>query len=348
MRAVGLRCGGVSLILAIAALVLLCALCSEVRSARQRRLAWHPGNLTMTACGQTCAQRAENNPLLGVLYLKNLLTPSQCETLVAAAEQLTWQTARHASYPTTDIATSTAPHIERALLQANSVLMEQACAAFGFQPGELWLRDQFVVKYNPEGQNRLSAHRDASPISYVLALNERYEGGGLAFADGAPPEAQPRKLRTGEAIVFCGKRLHEGLPVTAGTRYIVTGFLDAHPCDETVRRISETNAQALRSIIGLHQWDMHAGMIPTRPYLRSNMRRVLGREAAEAGDMTQLTKAGAELLWPHADLTSVVIAANKVIQRHGALLGESAMHQSFHHYLTHPLECGPSYCHMAL
>jgi hypothetical protein len=330
----------------LALLCTLCTLCATIRSAGLRGGAWRHRNLEGPAYAR--AQEPSDSPLLGLLYLPHLLSPSQCETIVAAAEQRTWQTARHASYPTTDIATSTAPHIERALLEADSLLREQACAAFGFRPGELWLRDQFVVKYSPRGQNRLSPHRDASPISYVLALNENYEGGGLAFADGAPPEAQPRKLHTGEGVVFCGKRLHEGLPVTAGTRYIVTGFLDAHPCAETVQKIAESNAEALRRVIGVHQWDVRPGMVPTRPYLRSNTRRLVGKDACEAGDMTRLSKPGVELLWPHADLRSVIAAARKVVERHGAPLGESLMHEKFHYYLTHPTECGTSYCHMAL
>lgn len=323
----------------------LCTIVIWCLTTRVRRLCSAKACLSQQNSSTTYGQ-AQADQLLDMVYLPNLLTSSQCQTLISAAELIPWQTARHATYATTDIATSTVPHIERALIFPNETIMERACAAFGFEPGELWLRDQFVVKYDLKGQKSLSAHRDASCISYVLALNEDYGGGGLAFADRGTETSQPRKLQVGEAIIFCGKRLHEGLPVTEGTRYIVTGFLDAHPSPQTILRIVAANENCVRRVIGHQQLDLRSGMVPTRPYLRSNTLRLLGREAVEAGDISSLAQPDAESLWPYATLTSVVNAAKKILTSHGSRLGEAKMHKLFHHYLTYRTECSSTYCHM--
>jgi hypothetical protein len=258
------------------------------------------------------------------------------------SEEYEWQTARHSFYPTTDIATSTAPPIERALLEANSRLLEIACSAFGFEPGELWLRDQFVVKYSADAQRSLAPHRDASSISYVVALNDAYEGGGTCFL--GEPQTSTRRLRSGEALLFCGKRLHEGKPVTRGTRYIVTGFLDAHASPRTASLIEKRNRNTIRMMI--RDWDL-SPMAPTRPYLRSNTYRVLGPDAARRGDISSLASADAAQRWPYALLGSTTAAASKVLRHYGASLSEEEMHRHFHRFLTDPRECAGSGCHMA-
>ena len=40
-----------------------------------------------------------------------------------------------------------------------------------------------------------------------------------------------RPSDVGTAIAFCGKQLHEGVPVTSGVRYILTGFCEYNNCD---------------------------------------------------------------------------------------------------------------------
>jgi len=328
----------VALLLAAFVLLLCWTFCSR------RPVSWD--NAVRSCYGQ--AQLAPGaEPLAQTTYL-TVLTPEQCRAIIDAAERLPWQTARHAHYPTTDIATSTAPAIERALLAANAQIIRQACDDFGFRQGELWLRDQFVVKYSPDAQRSLDAHRDASSISYVLALNGQgaYEGGGTAFLSGPTETRVPRRLEAGEAIVFCGKRLHEGRAVTRGTRYIVTGFLDAHAAPETARRIADANPASLRSIVTPDQWDL-SPMPPTRPYLRSNTYRLLGAEAAQRGDISAMASANLVTRWPYSLLTSTIVAATKVARRHGTALGEERMHKLFHHFLTEPSECASTYCHMA-
>lgn len=289
-----------------------------------------------------------DEPLAQIFRLNNLLTREECMTLIALAEQQPWSTARHASYPTTDISVSTVPTIEKALLRVSRELEQKACLLFGFKPGDLWLRDQFVVKYSPKAQKDLQAHRDASSISYVLSLNDHtsYSGGGTTFIRGPAESLQPQKLMAGEAIVFCGKRLHEGHAVTSGTRYIVTGFLDAHTSPDTAMSISQRNRVAIQNIIGRQHWVLSPYMLPTRPYLRSNTYRMLGVEAATKGDLTLAAISKPHHLWPYGRCDSIIHSARSIVKTYGTNLGEEKMHALFHYYLTEPKFCSSTACHM--
>ena len=95
--------------------------------------------------------------------------------------------------------------------------------AYGLDPLRLGISEVFVAKYSAaEGAQRsLGQHVDGSDFSFVVALNDGFEGGGTRFA-GSP---EVKKPPVGGAVAFCGQSRHRGLPVTAGTRYILAGFL---------------------------------------------------------------------------------------------------------------------------
>ncbi|CAJ0606927.1 unnamed protein product [Cylicocyclus nassatus] len=86
----------------------------------------------------------------------------------------------------------------------------------------------FVVRYRPDEQPSLRAHHDASTFSVDIALNKRgvdYEGGGVHYTRyncTAPADL------VGYAAMFPGRltHLHEGLPVSRGTRYILVSFVN--------------------------------------------------------------------------------------------------------------------------
>lgn len=63
------------------------------------------------------------------------------------------------------------------------------------------------------------AHRR---FALTLNLNDGYEGGHLRFPEFGPHLYRPE---AGEAIVFSCSLLHEALPVTRGTRFMVICFL---------------------------------------------------------------------------------------------------------------------------
>ncbi|XP_041130016.1 procollagen-lysine,2-oxoglutarate 5-dioxygenase 1-like isoform X1 [Polyodon spathula] len=86
----------------------------------------------------------------------------------------------------------------------------------------------FVVRYKPDEQPLLAPHHDASTFTINIALNSKdtdYEGGGCRFIRYNCSIQAPRK---GWALMHPGRltHYHEGLPTTAGTRYIAVSFVD--------------------------------------------------------------------------------------------------------------------------
>lgn len=86
----------------------------------------------------------------------------------------------------------------------------------------------FVVRYKPDEQPSLRPHHDASTFTINIALNQvgtDYEGGGCRFLRYNCSVEAPRK---GWALMHPGRltHYHEGLPTTAGVRYIAVSFVD--------------------------------------------------------------------------------------------------------------------------
>ncbi len=84
----------------------------------------------------------------------------------------------------------------------------------------------FIARYKFGEQNKLNAHHDASVYTTNMALNTTgvdYEGGGCRFVLKNISITDNKK---GYAILHPGKlsHYHEGLPITAGSRYILVSF----------------------------------------------------------------------------------------------------------------------------
>ncbi|ESO01389.1 hypothetical protein HELRODRAFT_81988, partial [Helobdella robusta] len=89
----------------------------------------------------------------------------------------------------------------------------------------------FVVRYRPDEQDRLRPHADSSTFTVNIALNTPgvdYQGGGVRMLRY---ECSVTELKKGWMLMHPGKLTHhhEGLPVTAGTRYIMVSFVDPTP-----------------------------------------------------------------------------------------------------------------------
>ena len=87
----------------------------------------------------------------------------------------------------------------------------------------------FVVKYNFQDQSSLSPHHDASTYTVNIALNwgngVDYDGGGCRFIR---QNYVLKNQEPGMCTIHAGRltAYHEGLPVTAGTRYILVSFIN--------------------------------------------------------------------------------------------------------------------------
>jgi hypothetical protein len=184
-----------------------------------------------------------------------VMSARECRRAVAAAEAHAaasggWGTARHAAYPTVDIAAAdiwpgTGYGWLGAVLAAR--LLRPMETRYRLPAASLVIRDLFVAKYQPKGQPGLGPHEDDSAWSFVVALNQgdrleagagewrvdgvagvaaEFAGGGTRFELVGAPENRPVfRPPAGCAIGFNGKNRHCGLPVRSGTRYILAGFL---------------------------------------------------------------------------------------------------------------------------
>jgi len=87
----------------------------------------------------------------------------------------------------------------------------------------------FVVKYEFGNQSSLSPHHDSSTYTINIALNWGdgidYSGGGCHFIR---QKYTLQNQKIGYAAIHPGRltAYHEGLPVTAGTRYILVSFIN--------------------------------------------------------------------------------------------------------------------------
>lgn len=86
----------------------------------------------------------------------------------------------------------------------------------------------FVVRYRPDEQPSLRPHHDSSTYTINIALNEvgiDYEGGGCRFIRY---NCSVTDTKPGWMLMHPGRltHFHEGLRVTAGTRYIMISFVD--------------------------------------------------------------------------------------------------------------------------
>ena len=179
--------------------------------------------------------KKSSSPLSNVHVVPALLTEPACQELVDLAVDYTnrnggWQMDRHKDYRTTDI--DVAMVGGDLLSQCNNhlkdAILPTLAQLFHFPVQDLAMEDLFLAKYSAtRGQQRsLAQHRDGSELSFVITLNDAFQGGGTTFLPGNVTVA-PKTAGTG--VFFCGRLLHAGVEVVDGTRYILAGFVRVYP-----------------------------------------------------------------------------------------------------------------------
>jgi hypothetical protein len=114
----------------------------------------------------------------------------------------------------------------------------------------------FIVKYTPTTQSSLAIHQDGDDFSFVIMLNDAFEGGGTSFpfvsssqnASDSTEESiaehinntesvsvlspssdyliyNQSNMQIGDMLLFNGRNPHAGNAIVSGERYILTGFL---------------------------------------------------------------------------------------------------------------------------
>ena len=130
-------------------------------------------------------------------------------------------------------------------------------------------------EYAPGKQSGLGRHKDGTPWSFVLTLNQpdkEFSGGGTCFFDSKSSQSGVlyRPSEVGSVVLFSGRQFHEGLqsyfipflllfiksnflvnnccnegvPVTSGVRYILTGFCSYYPSSRGVHNNDNDDGDA--------------------------------------------------------------------------------------------------------
>jgi len=175
-----------------------------------------------------------SSPLPHIHVASSLLTKPQCTDLIDLAIRHTeanggWTMDRHKAYQTTDVDIAICgdklldtcnDHLRTTILPLMARLFELSLV-------DLAIEDLFLAKYSAEKdqQRMLSKHTDDSELSFVITLNDGFKGGGTRFIDDDTTVAP----NCGAGVFFCGHRLHSGVEVVEGERYILAGFVRVYP-----------------------------------------------------------------------------------------------------------------------
>jgi hypothetical protein len=151
-----------------------------------------------------------------------MMNKEQCKAIVDEAETYVWMKDRHTDYPTTDNQIDKSWNCYKPLENyVREVLFPNLGQMYDLDPNKMGIEEMFVAKYDTKGQRKLDAHRDHSELSFIMALNDSYTGGGTQFTE----TGEKVKLETGQCMIFSGQNHHKGVEITSGTRYIIAGFL---------------------------------------------------------------------------------------------------------------------------
>ena len=180
--------------------------------------------------------RPEWQPIRAV---SGALSLEHCRGLISKAEKHAdkkpatgWNSTRHVDYqirPVNDVDVGemfgdSSEDLHALLVLLHQHVLQPMAESWGLDYEQLTIDDLFINKYNASDPNQqklgLSPHRDKTPFSFVVPLNDAFVGGGTLF-----PQLEELYLpEIGEALFFSGQHLHAGRHITAGVRYVLAGF----------------------------------------------------------------------------------------------------------------------------
>ncbi|KAJ8602239.1 hypothetical protein CTAYLR_003610 [Chrysophaeum taylorii] len=174
-----------------------------------------------------------DNAVVDVRRVRNVLSEAEASEIVRLCEAHAaatggWLTARHAWYPTTDVAVESVSGLDLREVVHNRVF-PILVRSYGVRTENLSLRDLFVVKYDGRGQRGLVKHRDGCELSFGVALTATHRStAGTYFPSFRHALAG---VRVGEAWTHPSLALHSARPVMDDdeTRYVLVGFVLVRP-----------------------------------------------------------------------------------------------------------------------
>ena len=213
-----------------------------------------------------------------------------------------WTTARHANFPTTDVEVHSMPWLDAEMAKLLSAeIFPSIARLFDVDASKLFVRDQFVVKYSGAAgaQAALGSHFDESCFSFVVQLNDpaEFAGGGTLFDHATEAVSAP----PGHYLLFCGYNYHQGVAVTAGCRYILTGFVDYRDADDAVAPFYGTLPGPLPRPYGAGSHDFPS------PHLPTNLERLKAAYGSGGGRDLIERIAHAPPALPHCDTSKLAL-----------------------------------------
>jgi len=154
------------------------------------------------------------------IYMLDFIGPKDCLKLIEQAENYgVWESLYGDNVPGKEIRIEKFNPIMFSLLKK---YFERHVTNFvkevWFPTPKAELRDVFIIKFEPGGQDSLPCHNDASLVSGIVKLNNEYEGGETYwYRQHFSNIHQP----VGSLILWPGQLTHghEGKQITKGTKY---------------------------------------------------------------------------------------------------------------------------------
>ena len=192
-----------------------------------------------------------------------LLSASECATIIQNAEDFVGNNAPWGLLPSgqyhisgfwiKDAPASIREWFNKLARQRLFPLFQRLYPDFVQDPADLCIDSAYLFKYTAETGRRTEVHTDCGCLSFTIALNDGYEGGGTFF-EGLQDNnnSQVLQMRQGQITMRPGGVKHAGCAIESGVRYIIGGFCMNRKKVEAVRMllnqdadISERRQQAL-------------------------------------------------------------------------------------------------------
>lgn len=183
------------------------------------------------------------------VHVTQLMTEDECRKVIRLAEDhfkgSEWTTQQSGQYNVTGFYIKEVPSVHewfvRIVKERLFPLLCRQYPDFVASPDDLCVDNAYLFKYNPTTGRRTDVHTDSGCLSFTIALNDNYEGGGTYF-EGLVQESGSKilEMKAGEVTLRPGGVKHCGYPVKEGDRYIIGGFCMARSKPEYVRQLLQS------------------------------------------------------------------------------------------------------------